>query len=212
MERQRYAIVVLSIAMSLILAGQITIVTAGEPQEKIRATIDAVVAILQDETLNAPERKKERRAKIRQAVTDRFGFQEMAKRSLGRHWRKMKPAQREEFIPLFSDLLERSYITKIESVGSAKDFKIHYTKESIEKDGYAQVRTEIENKRDLNYKIEYRLLQNKGNWEVYDIVIEEVSLVNNYRTQFNKVIRQTSYEELVKKLKLKAEQIDAADS
>ena len=212
MKRLRYAIAVLSIAVGLILAGQIPFATAGEPQEKIRATTDAVIAILQDDSLKVPERKKERRDKIRQAVVNRFGFDEMAKRSLGRYWRKLKPAQRKEFVPLFSDLLERSYIAKIESVGSAKDLKILYTKENIEKDGYAQVYTEIENKRDLNFQIEYRMRLVKKSWEVYDIVIEEVSLVNNYRTQFNKIIRQTSYKNLIKKLKLKIEQVEAADS
>jgi phospholipid transport system substrate-binding protein len=93
-------------------------------------------------------------------------------------------------------------------VGS-QEIEILYTKESIDKEGYALVRTEIVNKRDLNFEIEYRLSTNKGNWEAYDIVIEGVSLVNNYRTQFNKIIRQESYEALVKKLKLKSAQVES---
>lgn len=192
------------------LAGSAVTATAGEPQEKIKQTIADVMAILQDESLKAPDKTEERRNKIRQTIGQRFGFEEMGKRALGRHWRKLKPAQREEFIPLFSDLLERSYISKIEAGSTAEGLNILYTKETIDEEGYALVRTEIENPDDLNFEVDYRLLKRDGNWEAYDIVIEGVSLVNNYRTQFNKIIRQDSYETLVKKLKLKIEQEEAA--
>ncbi|MDH3603863.1 MAG: ABC transporter substrate-binding protein [Candidatus Tectomicrobia bacterium] len=209
MNSRRISAIVSIICLSLLLAGRFTIVHAGEPQEKVRQTINDVMAILRNESLKAPERSEERRAKIRQAVTERFGFEEMAKRAMGRHWRTLTAPQRQEFVPLFSDLLENSYIRKIESYVGTQELDILYTKESIDKEGYALVRTEIVNKRDLNFEIEYRLLTNKGNWEAYDIVIEGVSLVNNYRTQFNKIIRQESYDALVKKLQLKSEQVDA---
>lgn len=212
MNSRRKSVTVSIICLSLLLAGRCTLVHAGEPQEKIRQTINEVMAILRDDSLKTPERSEERRAQIRQVVTKRFGFEEMAKRAMGRHWRTLTPAQRQEFVPLFSDLLENSYISKIESYVGAQDFEILYTKESIDKEGYALVRTEIVNKRDLNFEIEYRLLKNRGNWEAYDIVIEGVSLVNNYRTQFNKIIRQESYEALMKKLQLKSEQVDAASA
>jgi phospholipid transport system substrate-binding protein len=178
---------------------------AGEPLEKIRQTVDDVVTILSDEALKAPERTEERRKKIRQAVFQRFGFDEMAQRALAQHWRKRTPEERQEFVAVFSDLLERSYIDKIESYGGGKQ-NILYTKETIDKDGYASVRSEIVNKRDMNVEVEYRLLQRDGNWAVYDVVIEGVSLVNNYRTQFNKIITESSYENLVKQMKLKLDQ------
>jgi phospholipid transport system substrate-binding protein len=212
MNSRRKSAVVSIICLSLLLAGRVTVSHAGEPQEKVRQTINDVMAILRDESLKAPERTEERRAKIRQAVTERFGFEEMAKRAMGRHWRTLTAEQQQEFVPLFSDLLENSYISKIESYVGTQEIEILYTKESMDKNGYALVRTEIVNKRDLNFEIEYRLLANKGNWEVYDIVIEGVSLVNNYRTQFNKIIRQESYEALVKKMQLKSAQLDAAAS
>ena len=212
MNSRRKSAVVSLICLSLLLAGRFTISHAGEPQEKVRQTINDVMAILRDESLKVPERTEERRAKIRQAVTERFGFEEMAKRAMGQHWRTLTAPQRQEFVPLFSDLLENSYISKIESYVGTQEIEILYTKESIDKEGYALVRTEIVNKRDLNFEIEYRLLANKGNWEAYDIVIEGVSLVNNYRTQFNKIIRQESYDALVKKLQLKSQQVDAAAS
>ena len=91
-----------------------------------------------------------------------------------------------------------------------EELKILYTKETIDKDGYAEVRTEIVNPNDLNFGVDYRLVKRDDNWQAYDIVIEGVSLVNNYRTQFNNIISQESYEGLIKKLKLKIEQEEAA--
>jgi phospholipid transport system substrate-binding protein len=193
---------------SLGLSGPIMRAEAGEPLEKIRQTVDDVVAVLSDEALKAPGRAEERRQKIRQAVFQRFGFDEMAQRALAQHWRKRTPEERKEFVAVFSDLLERSYIDKVESYGGGKQ-NILYTKETIDKDGYASVRSEIVNKRDMNVEVEYRLLQRDGNWAVYDVVIEGVSLVNNYRTQFNKIILESSYENLVKQMKLKLDQQNA---
>jgi phospholipid transport system substrate-binding protein len=190
---------------SLLLAGSATPSRAGEPQDKVRQTVDAVLALLGDEALKAPERTQERRTKIRQAVLQRFGFEEMSRRSLAVHWQKLSPQERQEFVQLFTDLLERSYIDKIDGYrGNPQN--IRYTKETIDKDGYASVHSEIVNQRDMNVDVEYRLLQRNGNWEVYDIVIEGVSLVNNYRTQFNKIIQESSYANLIKQMKLKLEQ------
>jgi phospholipid transport system substrate-binding protein len=197
------------ILCSLMLMGSAVISKAGEPLNKIRQTVNDVLSILADETLKAPEHAEERRAKVRQAVLQRFDFAEMARRALGRHWRKRTPEERQEFVTLFSDLLERSYIDKIESYGGGPQ-NIRYTKEVIDADGYATVRSEIVDKRDLNVEVEYRLLRRRGDWEVYDVVIEGVSLVNNYRTQFNKIIYEETFAGLMKKMRLKLEQEKAA--
>lgn len=195
-----------SIALgSLLLLSSGATSEAGEPKEKIRQTINAVLAVLADPALSAPEKAQEKRAKIRQVITQRFGFKEMAQRAMGRHWRKLKAAQRQEFVALFSDLLERSYISKIEAYGGDPD-DIKYLRERIDPDGRARVRTEILGSRDLVVEVEYRFLKRGSEWEVYDVAIEGVSLVNNYRTQFNKIIRQESYAALVKKMRLKLEQ------
>jgi phospholipid transport system substrate-binding protein len=196
---------VLTMCGGLLLAQMVGPVAAGEPTEKIRETVNAVLEVLSDEALKAPERTAERRARLRQAVLQRFGFEEMAQRSLGQHWRKRTPEEQREFVAMFSDLLERSYIDKIENYGGGKQ-NIRYARETIDKDGYASVHTEIVSARDQVYDIEYRLLQRDNNWQVYDIIIEGVSLVNNYRTQFNKIILEQSYAELVKQMKQKLEQ------
>jgi phospholipid transport system substrate-binding protein len=200
------------VGVGVLLSGLVLLSTlgraqAGEPQEKVRETVDAVLAVLQDKSLQGEENTGKRRAKMRQAVFQRFGFEEMAQRALGQYWPKRTPAEKKEFVTLFSDLLERSYITKIESYTGEQ--QVLYTKESIDKD-HASVRTEIVVQRDANVEVVYQLLRRDGSWQVYDVVIEGVSLVNNYRTQFNNVISRESYEALVKKLKLKLEQEQAA--
>lgn len=184
---------------------------AGEPLDRIRETVTDVLAVLEDETLQSPENQKLRREKLRQAVYQRFGFEEMARRSLGRHWRDLNAEQRQEFVGLFSDLLERSYIGRIEGTGSGS--QVDYPRETIDEEGFASVLTLITNRLGSQIDVEYRLLQRDGGtpWEVYDIVIEGVSLINNYRTQFNNVIHRTSYDGLVKQLRLKQEQEEAAD-
>ena len=184
---------------------------AGEPLEKIRETVEAVLAVLEDETLRVPEGRELRRQKLRQAVYQRFGFEEMARRALGRHWRDLSADQRQEFVGLFSDLLERSYVGKIEGAGAGS--KVEYTRETIDEDGFASVLSVITNRLDSQIEVEYRLLQRNGDtpWEVYDVVIEGVSLINNYRTQFNNIIHRTSYDGLVNQLRLKQEQEEATD-
>ena len=175
---------------------------AGEPVTLIKQTVDEVIDILKDEELKKPDKGAERRAALRRVIGERFDFEEMAKRSLALHWKKRTPEERQEFIPLFSDLLERSYVNKIESY---TDEKILYTDETIDND-YASVKTKIITKRNVEIPIEYRLLKKNNRWGVYDVVIEGVSLVNNYRNQFNKIIRKDSYEELVKRMQQKQEE------
>jgi len=175
---------------------------AGVPTDQVKQTVDKVIDILKNKELKKPEKESERRAAIRRVVGERFDFEEMAKRALALHWRNRTPQDKKEFIPLFSDLLERSYVKKIEKY---TDEKILYTGEKIEGD-YAVVDTKVITKRNVETPIEYRLLKEDAGWKVYDVVIEGVSLINNYRTQFNKIIRENSYQELVKRMKNKEEE------
>ena len=164
---------VVGIAVLGLLAGA---VSAGEPLDKIRETVEAVLAVLADETLQ-PSVRRER---LRQAVYQRFGFEEMARRALGRYWRDLSADQRQEFVGLFSDLLERSYVGRIEDTGTGSE--VAYPRETIDEEGFASVLTVITNRLGSQFEVEYRLLQQDGGtaWEVYDVVIEGVSLINNY--------------------------------
>lgn len=175
---------------------------AGEPTRQIKETIDSVLNILMDEELRAPQNLKKRRHLLRQIIHSRFDFQEMSKRSLGIHWTRRSPEEREEFIPLFSELLERSYINRIESY---IDEKILYTGELID-DGYATVKTRVILRDNIETPIDYRLMRKSSEWLVYDVIIEGVSLVNNYRIQFNRIINSDSYEGLIRRMRNRLEE------
>lgn len=188
---------------SLGLASHVPWAAAGEPMEKVRQTVDTVLTIVNNKALQP----QERRTQIRQAVLQRFGFEEMAQRSMGQHWRSLTPQQRQEFVELFTDLLERSYMSRIESYKAGPQ-GVRYLKEGIE-DDRAVVHTEILSERDLAAMVDYKLLHKDGDWKVYDIVIEGVSLVNNYRIQFNTIILKDSYAGLVKQMRTKLAQEQA---
>jgi phospholipid transport system substrate-binding protein len=187
----------------LLLAGPITRATAGEPLDKVHQTVDNVLTIVNNKALQPQERHKQ----IRQAVLQRFGFEEMAQRSMGQHWRTLTPQQRQEFVELFTDLLERSYVTRIEGYKAGPQ-GVSYPKEDITGD-HAIVHTEIKSERDLPIMVDYHLLHKDGDWKAYDIVIEGVSLVNNYRTQFNTIMLKDSYAGLVKQMRTKLAQEQA---
>jgi phospholipid transport system substrate-binding protein len=172
---------------------------AGEPTDQVKETVDAVMKILNDKELRKPEKQKERRILIRQTVIKRFDFEEMAKRSLAAHWKDRTPAEQKEFVALYSDLLENTYIRKIERY---ENEKVVYYDEKLDGD-YAVVKTKIIKKEGISIPVEYRILRKKEKWEVYDIIIEGISLVNNYRTQFTQIIRAGSYNDLVKRLREK---------
>jgi phospholipid transport system substrate-binding protein len=180
---------------------------AGAPLEQLRAQIDRVLKVLEDPDMKKNGRARDRRAAVRKIADDIFDFQETAKRSLARHWQPRTAAERDEFVRLFSDLLERSYLSKIEFYGGEK---IAYLGDTLEGDT-ALVRTRIVTKGGTEVPIEYRMLKKGDRWLVYDVIIEGVSLVANYRTQFNKIIQTSSYAELVKRMKVKQDEfIEAA--
>lgn len=194
-----FCLVLFSFILSLSL---LVTAYAGVPTDQMKQTIDKVLDILNNKELKKPGKVKERRTALRKAVGEKFDFEEMAKRSLALFWKQRTPEEKKEFVSLYSDLLERSYIKKIENYS---DEKIIYTDEKID-DGYAIVKTKIITKRNVEIPIEYKLLKKNNKWDVYDVVIEGVSLVNNYRNQFSKIIRTSSYEELVKRMKNKQDE------
>ena len=172
-------------------------VLAGAPGEQVRQSVDKLLAILKDPRLKRPENKNERREKLKEVIHQRFDFTEMAKRSLGAEWRRRSPEEQMEFVELFTDLLKRAYLEQIESYSGEK---IQYLKD-LEGDNYADVATKIVDNKGQEYSVNYRLHNRNGDWKVYDVVIEDISLVNNYRSQFNRVLAKGSYEDLVNTMK-----------
>jgi len=174
---------------------------AGEPTDQIKQTTDKILSIITNPALKPSSKTAEREKLIRQAVDERFDWEEMARRALATHWAKRTLEERKEFVRLFADLLERTYKKKVEDYSGEK---VLYEGET--KDGdYATVKVKIVSKKNKDIPVEYRLKKEGNDWFVYDVSIEGVSLVNNYRTQFNSIIVQSSYENLIKRLKEKVE-------
>ena len=159
-----------------------------------------IAAQLKDKNLSLPANKEKRRTKIRGLIRARFDFEEMAKRTLATHWKKRSAQEKEEFISVFSDLLEYSYIGKIEGYTNEK---VTYDKEKIKGGGkYALVKTSIVTS-SVSIPIDYKLLMKNKAWHVYDVVIEGVSFISTYRSQYNKIITSESFASLIKKMKEK---------
>lgn len=172
---------------------------AGEPTEAIRKITDKIISIVKDPALKSPEKKGEKDRLIRAAAEEIFDREEMSRRTLAQHWRKRTPAEREEFMVLFEDLLEQTYIDRVKGYSGEK---VLYEGEKVE-GNYALVKVDIMTKQGTKIPVLYRLKKKEAGWLVYDLSIEGVSLVNNYRTQFNSIIMQSSFEGLIKKLKEK---------
>jgi len=173
--------------------------------DEVKQTVDQVVSIVSDANLKKAQNEEKRRAALKSTISRIFDYGEMAKRSLGVHWKERSSSERKEFVGLFASLLENSYANKIESYHNEK---ILYDKETVDGD-YAEVKSRVVTAKRDEYSLDYRLLKEGSRWMVYDVVIEGVSLVSNYRSQFNKIILNQGYGELVKKLKSKSEEIAA---
>jgi phospholipid transport system substrate-binding protein len=177
---------------------------AGVPTEQLKTATDRVLKVLQDAELKQPAKREERRKQIRAIADQIFDWQETGKRALARHWQGRSPSEREEFSALFSDLIERSYISKIEQYSGER---VEYVGETIDGD-QATVRTKLITKSNTEIPIDYRMQKEGDRWRAYDVVIEGVSLVSNYRTQFNRIIQQSGYSELVNRMKTKQEELE----
>ena len=195
------------VTAALLVVWEPTESLAGLATDQVKGTVDQVIQILTDPALKGEKKIRERRAKIRQVVLQRFGFTEMSKRSLGRYWSERTPEERTEFVRLFTDLLERAYIDRVDGYTGEQ---VVYLGELVDGD-YSEVKSKIVTKRNQEIPILYRLQKTNANWEVYDVIVEGVSLVNNYRTQFSKIIRTSSYQVLVKKMQVKLEGEEAGE-
>jgi len=184
----------LATTLGLCLAGQ---VWAEAPTDHARQYTDQVLKVLKDPALN----EAERRAAVRKVAEEMFDLSETAKRALGRHWQSRTPAEREEFTRLFAELLENAYLSKI-SLYSGE--RVSYVSESIDGD-FAIVRAKILRKQGAEVPVEARMLRRSDRWYIYDISVEGISLISNYRSQFNAIIQKSSYEQLVQRLRASRE-------
>ena len=168
------------------------------PTDQLREYTDQVIKVLDDPSLP----RQDRRAAVRKIAHEAFDISETAQRVLARHWQARTPAEREEFTQLFADLLERTYIARMDEYGGER---IHYIGETID-GNFASVRARIVTRTGTEVAVESRMNLRGDRWLIYDILIENVSLVANYRSQFDRIVRSSSYEELVKRLKTKRDE------
>ena len=168
------------------------------PTDQLREYTDQVIKILDDPALA----RGDRRAAVRKIAHEAFDVTETARRVLARHWQARTPAERDEFTQLFADLLERTYIARLDEYGGER---IRYVGESIDGE-LATVRARIVTHVGVEVPVESRMVRRGERWLIYDVLIENVSLVANYRSQFDRIVRSSSYEELVRRLKQKRDE------
>jgi len=181
---------------------------AGDPTERIRFVVEQGIEILNDPKLQSKNGKQVYLDRLREIVFPLFNFPEMAKRSLGFHWRRLSREERQEFVTLFTDLLERSYAGKI---GLYDGETVFFTDEVVD-DNYARVDSMLVSKKGEKFSVDYKLLRTNGDWRIYDVLVEHISLVNNYRSQFNRVIANSSYENLINKINRKLKELEGSNN
>jgi phospholipid transport system substrate-binding protein len=175
-------------------------VFAGEPTQQMKQTTDNILSILSNPALKAPDKASERKRQFSQALEGRFDWEELSQRSLARHWAERTPQEKKEFVPLFRDLLERTYLEKVDGYSGET---VRYEGETLDGE-HATVKVKIQTKSKREIPVEYRMLKKANTWWVYDITIEGVSLVNNYRQQFSSMLQKSTFQEVLKKLREKS--------
>lgn len=176
------------------------------PQEQLQRSVDEVLRILQSEDLKRPENKDERKQLILNVITEMFDFREMARSSLGQNWNNLAPEEQDEFVGLFTRLVEQRYIGKIDAYNNQK---VVYRKQLVKGDK-AMIYTDIIDK-DLAIPIVYRMQENNGKWMINDLKIENVSLIVNYRRDFDSIIRKEQFAGLVDKITKQLEKSEASN-
>lgn len=173
----------------------------GTPMEAMRTTVSQALEILQDPALKKPERTDERVARLKKIADGRFDYGEMAKRSLGGQWNKIDEKERQEFVGLFTEFLTATYVEKLHNYS---DEEVTFLRELLEGD-HAEVRSIMVGKK-TEIPMDYRLIKKGDDWKAYDVIVDGVSLVQNYRGQFTSILRSSSYKHLVQVLREKIAQ------
>lgn len=181
---------------------------AISPLEQVRTTVSGIIGVMQSAEMGKPDKKMARREKIIAYVDQRFDFEEMSRQTLAAKWRELSPEQRQDFIRLFAELLKNTYIGRVEAYSGEP---IRFEKEVF--DGDQQVRAMVYTKVVKNNQeipINYKLIARKDEWLVYDVLIEGVSLIRNYRTEFARILNQEQYAGLIKRLQEKVDKQESA--
>jgi phospholipid transport system substrate-binding protein len=203
MNRLRWTMIGAMLVLQL-LTGGLSSAVGGAATDLLKGTIDEVLKILNDKEMTAPARHEDRRQRLEKVVAARFDYPEMSRRSLGVQWNQLSDKDKQEFVDLFRTLLTNTYADKVETYSGEG---VQYLNERTEKE-YAEVRTKVLSGK-TEIPMDYRLLHKDNDWRVYDVVVDGVSLVNNYRGQFTKILHTSSYPGLVDQLRKKSDKIKA---
>lgn len=185
-----------ALAAWLMVAGAAVASPVTGPREAVESAIVRVLSVIQDGEVNG-KAVTDRPAEVRRIARELFDYDEMTRRTLSRHWSQRTADEQAEFVALFSDLLERSYVSRIEAYAGEK---ITFVGESID-GGFATVRSKVVTQRRSETVLDYRMHVRDGRWQVYDVLIDGVSFVSTYRSQFDRVIQAESYGSLVERLR-----------
>lgn len=166
------------------------------PQQQLKAGIDDFIKVLSDESLKGEAGKKLLEEKLVRMFKQHFDLTYTSRMCLGRHWRKLSPAERDEFVGLFSDLLKSTYIGRVDEYSGET---VHYKREILQ-GSKARVKTVVVSK-DKEIPVEYKMINRDGSWRVYDVIIEGVSMVRNYRSQFSSILRKRKFADLLKQMR-----------
>jgi len=197
--------VLMTLTAALLLCATATAAPAMTPTETVKTRVEAALQNLSQTSGGSPESIEQRRVELRRAADSLFDFTEMGRRALGRHWADRTPAEREEFVKLFTDLIARSYIGKIDHYAGET---IAYTAERVDGDE-ASVQSRVVTAKGSQIPVEYRLHRVNDDWSAYDVLVENVSLVGTYRSQFDRIIRSESFASLLRRLREKGQVAEA---
>jgi phospholipid transport system substrate-binding protein len=189
----------MSLALLVVIATAISL-SAGEPLDLVKSAAERALKVLKDPKLKSPDKKNDRIERLKAIINPIFDYQEMARRSMGRHWRQRTPAEQEEFYRLFRAFLEQVYSSKVDFYDGEK---VSFGRETIDGE-YAEVESTVTDSKGMTSPVIYRLKRTDGQWKVYDAVVENISIVNNYRAQFDRVLSRSSFDELRRMLIEKA--------
>ncbi len=205
MALRRIALIVLVVMWSGVGSG-----FALEPMEALKGPLEESLSLLKDPVYQDPSRKDEQRDKIWQLIESVFDFNEVSRRALARNWRQFNPDQQKEFVDLFTKLLGNTYLNQVQE--AYKDESVAYDSQEIhDSKPLARVKTRILSKKG-DIPVDYSLKQRDGRWRIYDVRVEGVSLVKNYRTQFDELLMKESPEELIERLKQKVDEKEGASA
>ena len=203
MNGLRWTMIGAVLVLQLFMGG-LSSAVGGAATDLMKGTIDEVLKILNDKELKEPARLEDRRQRLEKVVAARFDYPEMSRRSLGAQWNQLSDKDKQEFVDLFRTLLTNTYADRVETYSGEG---VQYLNERTEKE-YAEVRTKVLSGK-TEIPMDYRLLHKDNDWRVYDVVVHGVSLVNNYRGQFTKILHTSSYPGLVDQLRKKSDKIKA---